>query len=80
MYPAFQRDQVRAFVVSRARQVLAVPTLDYSARHAPAVATSLKRVSVLNSAQIINGTLNVNETLAVAESGLEALLPRIESR
>lgn len=80
MYPAFQRDQVRAFVVSRARQVLAVPTLEYSARHAPPVATSLKRVSVLNSAQIINGTLNVNETLAVAESGLEALLPRIESR
>lgn len=80
MYPGFQRDHVRAFVVSRARQVLAVPTLDYSARHAPPVATSLKRVSVLNSAQIINGTLNVNETLAVAESGLEPLLRRIESR
>ena len=80
MYPGFDRSQVRACVVSRARQVLAVPTLDYSARHAPPIATSLKRVSVLNSAQIVNGTLNVNETLAVAESGLEALLQRIESR
>jgi hypothetical protein len=60
--------------------VLAVPTLDYSERHAPPLATSLKRVSVLNSAQIINGTLNVNETLAVAEAGLGALLQRIKSR
>lgn len=80
MYPEFRRSDVRAFAVSRARQVLAVPTIDYSARHAPPVATSLKRVSVLNSAQIINGTLNVNETLAVAETGLGTLLQRIESR
>lgn len=80
MYPDFRRSDVRAFAVSRARQVLAVPTLDYSARHAPPVTTSLKRVSVLNSAQIINGTLNVNETLAVAETGLGTLLQRIESR
>jgi protoporphyrinogen oxidase len=77
MYPRFERADVLAFEVSRARFVLAVATLDYTARHAPPVATSLERVSVLNSAQIINGTLNVNETLAVAESGLEMLEQRL---
>jgi protoporphyrinogen oxidase len=77
MYPAFRREQLLAFHIARARQVLAVTTLRYSTECLPAVATSLSRVSVLNSAQIVNGTLNVNETLAVAEAGLPALLARL---
>jgi hypothetical protein len=44
-----------------------VTTLHYSDAVLPSTATSLDRVFVVNSAQIANGTLNVNETLALAE-------------
>jgi protoporphyrinogen oxidase len=67
MYPHFRRHQVQAFQVSRVREMLAVTTLDYSARLLPACRTSVERVFIVNSAQIANGTLNVNETLGLAE-------------
>lgn len=73
MYPHFKRADVLAFKVFRARQVLAISTLDYSRKSLPAVATSLPNVFVLNSAQIANGTLNVNETLGVVNSNLDQL-------
>lgn len=66
MYPRFKRSHVVATQVARAREVLAVSTLDYSRATLPPVATSVDRVFVVNSAQIVNGTLNVNETLALA--------------
>ncbi len=76
MYPSFQRDDVLAFHVARARHVLALSTIDYSRQALPAIPTSLPGIAIINSAQIANGTLNVNETLAVAKSGLAALEPR----
>jgi protoporphyrinogen oxidase len=66
MYPRFRRSQVKAFQVSRVREMLAVTTLHYSSTLLPASVTSLERVFVVNSAQIANGTLNVNETVALA--------------
>lgn len=75
MYPAFRREQVLAFNVSRVREVLAVSTLDYSARHLPPVATSLPGVHLVNSAQIANGTLNLNETVGLANQQARALAP-----
>lgn len=77
MYPAFRREQVLAFNVSRVREVLAVSTLDYSARHLPPVATSLPGIHVVNSAQIANGTLNLNETIGLANQQARALAPRL---
>jgi protoporphyrinogen oxidase len=77
MYPTFRRDDVLAFHLSRARYVLAISTIDYSQQALPAVATSLPGIAIVNSAQIANGTLNVNETLAVAKAGLAALEPRL---
>jgi protoporphyrinogen oxidase len=77
MYPTFRRDDVLAFHLSRARHVLALSTIDYSQQALPAVATSLPGIAIVNSAQIANGTLNVNETLAVAKAGLAALEPRL---
>jgi hypothetical protein len=59
--------------VSRARDVLAVTTLDYSRRCLPPLRTSLPGVYVVNSAQIAHGTLNVNETLALAARQAAAL-------
>lgn len=73
MYPHFTRDQVVARDISRARKVLAVSTLDYSETRMPPIETSIKGVFVLNSAQIANGTLNVNETLGVVNNRLPLL-------
>jgi protoporphyrinogen oxidase len=77
MYPQFSRSDVIEFKVARARQVLAVSTLGYSDKALPPVATSLPNVFVLNSAQIANGTLNVNETLGVVYAHLDELVSRI---
>jgi protoporphyrinogen oxidase len=68
MYPGFRRDDVLAFHVSRVRYVLAVSTLDYSTVALPPVRTSLSNVFIANSAQIANGTLNVNETIGLANA------------
>lgn len=70
MYPHFRRDDLLAFRVSRVRHVFAVSTLNYS-KHVPPMTTSLPRVYLVNSSQIVNGTLNVNETVQLAESALD---------
>jgi protoporphyrinogen oxidase len=67
MYPHFRREQVKACQVSRVREMLAVTTLNYSAELLPPTGTTVDRVFVVNSAQIANGTLNVNETLGLAD-------------
>lgn len=68
MYPNFERSDVLVFNVARARNVLAVSTLGYSDSLLPAVKTSLPHIHTVNSAQIANGTLNVNETLGIADA------------
>ncbi|MFN0122622.1 MAG: NAD(P)/FAD-dependent oxidoreductase [Blastocatellia bacterium] len=65
MYPHFDPADVLAFRVSRVRQVFPIPTLHYS-EQAPPLETSLPGVFLVNSAQILNGTLNVNETVQLA--------------
>jgi len=66
MYSHFSRTDVLSFKISRVRRVFPIPTLDYS-QNLPPVKTSLENVFVVNSAQITNGTLNVNETIQLAE-------------
>jgi protoporphyrinogen oxidase len=77
MYPGFSRDDVLAFQVARARVMQAVSTLHYSERVLPPARTSLPHVSVVNSAQIANGTLNVNETVMLADRKAEEIAPRL---
>ncbi len=72
MYPNFSRTRMHAFRVSRVRHVFPIATLGYS-RSLPGIATSVPGVYTLNSAHIVNGTLNVNETLALVERGLAAM-------
>lgn len=67
MYPQFRRDDVIEFKVSRVRQVFPVPVLNYS-RDLPAIKTSVHGLYIVNSSHIVNGTLNVNETVALAEN------------
>jgi protoporphyrinogen oxidase len=73
MYPHFRRTDVLAFQVSRVRHVLAISTLGYS-RSLPPMRTSLPGVYIVNSAHIANGTLNVNETLQLAETAFRDVL------
>lgn len=68
MYPHFRSDQILCFRVSRVRYVLPISTLEYSNR-LPPISTSLPGIHILNSAHIVNGTLNVNETIQLAEKG-----------
>jgi protoporphyrinogen oxidase len=73
MYPRFERSDVLSFQVSRVRYVLAIATLNYSEK-LPPIKTSLPNVYILNSAHILNGTLNVNETIQLAEKAIANLI------
>jgi protoporphyrinogen oxidase len=72
IFPSFRRDDVLAFRVSRVRRVFALPTLHYSSR-LPPMTTSVPGLHIVNSAHILNGTLNVNETIRLAEQAAERL-------
>jgi protoporphyrinogen oxidase len=72
IHPTFEPQDVEAFQVSRVRYVLPVSTLGYSTR-VPPTETSLPGIFTVNSSQILNGTLNVNETLQLAEAAMAAL-------
>jgi protoporphyrinogen oxidase len=72
-WPGFDAAAVVAARVARARHVFAVPTLHYS-RLVPPIPTSLPGVFLVSSAQILGGTLNVDETVALAERALPDLL------
>ena len=65
MHPALSSNKVLAFRLSRARYVFPRPTPGYSKR-IPAIDSSVPGLSILNSAHILNGTLNVNETVSLA--------------
>jgi hypothetical protein len=79
MYPHFDPGQVKAFQVSRVREMLALTTVNYSVNALPPLRTSADRISVVNSAQIANGTLNVNETVALADRQAGDLLRHLAS-
>ena len=63
----------KPFQVSREHFVYPLPTLGYSSR-LPSQRTSIPGLHVVNSAQIVNGTLNVTETVSLAERALPKLL------
>ena len=73
MYSHFRRDDVLSFRLSRVKYVLPIPTLSYSERVPPMV-TSLPGVYLVNSSQILNGTLNANETVSLAVNATKQVL------
>jgi protoporphyrinogen oxidase len=80
MYSHFSREDVTAFRVSRAKYVMALPTLRYSER-LPPMKTSIPGVYGVNSAHILKGNLNVNETIQIAEDAIQGVLkPALTSR
>jgi protoporphyrinogen oxidase len=76
MYPTFSRKNVVEFKVGRARQVMALPTLNFSESLPPTI-TSVPGLSIISSAQIVKGNLNVNETLQLAEESLPAVFSKL---
>jgi protoporphyrinogen oxidase len=73
MYPQITEEDIIFWGASKARVVFALPTINYS-KNIPGITTSINNYYIVNSAQIINGTLNVNETILVAENKLKEIL------
>jgi protoporphyrinogen oxidase len=73
MYPMLNEQNIKFKGVARARNVIAVSTLGYSDK-LPDVKTSMPGVYIINSSQIKDGTLNVNETIKVAEANLQKVI------
>ncbi len=72
-YPTFDPAQIIAAKVARVREVFSVPTLGYSDRVLP-FATSVDGVWIANGSQIVNGTLNVDESVQLAERAVADVL------
>lgn len=79
MYPKLRAEDFLEFQVARAPYVFALPTMNYS-RKLPPISTSIPGLHILNSAHIVNGTLNVNETLALADKQLPGILQKAKNR
>ncbi|MCP3994486.1 MAG: NAD(P)/FAD-dependent oxidoreductase [bacterium] len=73
MYPDLTADNLVEAKISRVRHVLAVSTVNHS-QSIPDVWTSVPNVAIVSSAQILHGTLNVDETLGIIESAMPELL------
>lgn len=73
MHPNFDRRSVRALRISRVPCVFPVPTLGYSDR-LPPVRTQTCGLYLAGSAHIVNGTLNVNETVKFANQVAQNLI------
>ncbi|MEO7049896.1 MAG: NAD(P)/FAD-dependent oxidoreductase [Ferruginibacter sp.] len=73
MYPWLRDENIKFSGVARAKHVITVAKLNYS-EALPNVTTSIPGVYIINTSHIKDGTLNVNETVRVAETKLEEIL------
>ena len=73
MYPQINDDNIKFAGVARAKHVITVASLNYS-ENLPSIKTSMPGVFIINTSYIIDGTLNVNETIKVAETKLEEIM------
>jgi protoporphyrinogen oxidase len=72
VFPQIAETDVLTARTSKVRAVMAVPALNYSDR-VPTIETSIPGLYLVSSANIVNGTLNVNETLQLADRAMELL-------
>ncbi|MEO7834306.1 MAG: hypothetical protein ABIR50_03230, partial [Ginsengibacter sp.] len=73
MYPSVKNEDISFIGVARARHVITVSKLNYS-KNLPDVKTSIPNLYIINTSHIKDGTLNVNETVRVAETKLQEIL------
>jgi len=70
MHPHISENNILFSGIARARQVFALSTLNYS-ESLPKAQSKIKGLYFINSSFITNGTLNVNETIQLAEKAVE---------
>jgi len=73
MYPSLKDSDIKFSGVAKAKHVITVAKLNYS-ETLPDVTTSIPGVYIINTSHIKDGTLNVNETVRVAETKLDEIL------
>jgi protoporphyrinogen oxidase len=73
VYPQIAAGDIATARVSRARYVFAVPTVGFT-DHLPPMRTSQPGIHLVSTANIANGTLNVDETVALAEHAVREVL------
>ncbi len=73
MYPHITDNVIQFVGVAKAKHVITVAKLNYSDL-LPPIGTSIPNIHIINTAHIKDGTLNVNETIRVAEDKLEEVL------
>ncbi len=73
LFPDLTHDEIKAFKVTRTRHVLAVSTLNYS-DSLPPMATSIPGLYIVNSAQIVNASLSVDESVNLANEALASIM------
>lgn len=78
LYPHLTHEDVTCFQVSRVRHVFPFPTLGYS-KGVPTTRTSQRGLHLVSSANIVNGTLNVDETVALADRAAREMLDAREA-
>lgn len=73
VFPGFTEDDVVDLRVSRVPRVYALPTVGYAERMPP-LRSSVEGLWIATSAHIVEGTLNVNETVDLAERAVHLML------
>ncbi len=76
MFPDLRREQVLAWRIARARHVLAVPEVGHRDR-VPAMATGVDGLFVVNSSQIVDAALSINDSVRLADASAARLLALI---
>jgi len=71
MYPTLHKEDLLSFKMLKVKEIMPVITLNYSRDLLPSTRTSLRHVFVVNSAQIVDGTWNVNEVIRLAKRKTE---------
>jgi len=80
MYPGLNEGDIVASAVARARCVFPVTTMNYSADVMPKTQTSVNGLFIANSAQIPNGTMNVNELVGLADRKTQEISEILKGR
>ena len=76
MYPDITDGNIKFAGVAKAKHVITVAKIGYSLA-LPNIKTSIPGVYIVNTSHIKDGTLNVNETITVAETKLEEILTEV---
>ena len=74
MHPKLNAADLVAYQISRIADFPVIPTLHYHEKSLPSSVTSMANVFIVNSAQILNGTNNVNEIVRLANEKAAELL------